>query len=138
MPAGAILADGQQIEQLVTNLVLNARDAIAPGGHIEVMVDPIHLTTSLTHILGTAPAGDYVRLRVRDNGHGMDPATVAQLFRPFFTTKDRGAGLGLTIVARIARRTNAAVLVDSAVGKGTTVDLYFPRLDAGESAIERR
>jgi two-component system, cell cycle sensor histidine kinase and response regulator CckA len=129
--AGAVRADGKQIEQVIINLVLNARDAIKVGGRVEVAVDPVRLTAPLTHALGTVPAGDYVRLRIRDDGCGMSPGTVAQLFRPFFTSKSRGAGLGLTIVARIARRTNAAVVVESIVGKGTTVDLYFPRLDAG-------
>jgi two-component system, cell cycle sensor histidine kinase and response regulator CckA len=128
--AGAVLADGKQIEQVIINLVLNARDAVPFGGRVEVSVDPVHLPAPLTHALGTAPAGDYVRLRIRDDGCGMTPDTVAQLFRPFFTTKSHGAGLGLTIVAHIARRTNAAVVVDSGMGTGTTVDLFFPRLDA--------
>ena len=128
--AGAVQADGEQIEQLIVNLLLNARDAAKVCGHIAVTVDSVRLTARLTHFLGTAPAGDYVRLRVRDDGHGMSPDTVAHLFRPFFTTKKRGTGLGLTIVARIARRSNAAVVVESAVGEGTTVDLLFPRLDA--------
>jgi signal transduction histidine kinase len=91
---------------------------------------------SLDHALGTAAAGAYVRLRIRDDGTGMAPETVAQLFRPFFTTKARGAGLGLTIVSRVAHKANAAVIVDSAAGKGTTVDVYFPRVGeaAGENA----
>lgn len=127
--AGAVVADAKQVEQLVINLVLNARDAIPVGGRVEVAVDRTRLDAPLTHGLGMAPAGDYVRLRVRDDGCGMGPDTVAQLFRPFFTTKGRGTGLGLTIVARVARRANAAVVVDSAPGAGTTFDLFFPRVD---------
>jgi two-component system cell cycle sensor histidine kinase/response regulator CckA len=131
--AGPVIADGKQIEQLLINLVLNSRDAIAAGGQVDLTVAPVRLTAPLKHALGTAPAGNYVRIRVHDNGCGMDPDTMAQLFRPFFTTKSGGAGLGLTIVSRVAHRTNAAVIVDSVVGQGTTVDLYFPRLslDAG-------
>jgi two-component system, cell cycle sensor histidine kinase and response regulator CckA len=128
--AGAVIADAKQIEQLVINLILNARDAIANGGRVEVSVDSATLTTPLSHALGTAPAGNYVRLRVRDDGYGMEASTLAQLFQPFFTTKG-GAGLGMTVVARVARKSNAAVIVDSAPGKGTTIDLYFPRLDPG-------
>ena len=125
-----ILADARHLEQLIINLILNARDALAVNGRVEIAIEPIRLTAPLEHILGTAAPGEYVRLRVRDNGRGMCPETVAQLFRPFFTTKDTGAGLGLTIVARIAAEANAAIGVDSAVGTGTTVDVYFPRLDA--------
>jgi two-component system cell cycle sensor histidine kinase/response regulator CckA len=134
--AGAVLADAGQVEQMIINLVLNARDAIAHGGRVAVTVEPLRLTVPLDHALGTAAAGAYVRLRIRDDGAGMTKETVAQLFRPFFTTKSRGAGLGLTIVSRVARKTNAAVIVDSAAGKGTTVDLYFPRVGAaaGENA----
>jgi two-component system cell cycle sensor histidine kinase/response regulator CckA len=129
--AGSIIADAEQVEQLIVNLVVNARDAVAGGGRVEVSVDAAPLTSPLTHALGTAPAGSYVRLRVRDEGCGMGPDAVAQLFRPFFTTKDGGTGLGMTVVARVARKTNAAVVVDSAPGAGTTIDLYFPRLDPG-------
>jgi signal transduction histidine kinase len=125
---GFVQADVKQVEQVVVNLVLNARDAVAPGGHVAVEVESARLTAPLTHALGTAAPGDYVLLRVRDNGCGMGPETLEQLFRPFFTTKGRGTGLGLTIVARIARASGAAVTVQSEVGRGTTFEVYFPRL----------
>jgi two-component system cell cycle sensor histidine kinase/response regulator CckA len=126
--AGVVLADASSVEQVLINLVLNARDATPGGGMVEVTVDPVRLTAALPHRLGTAPAGDYVRLRVRDEGHGMSPDVAARLFRPFFTTKPGGAGLGLTVVARVARKAIAAVVVDTAPGAGTTIDLLFPRL----------
>ena len=119
--AGAIIADAKLIEQLVINLLLNARDAIVGGGRVVVSVDPATLDAPLTHSLGTARAGAYVRLRIRDDGRGMGPDAVAQLFRPFFTTKGHGAGLGMTVIARVARKTNAAVVVNSAPGEGTSV-----------------
>jgi two-component system cell cycle sensor histidine kinase/response regulator CckA len=125
--AGAVVAEGNQIEQLVINLVLNARDAIAVGGQIEVAVEPVGLRERLTHAWGTVPAGDYLRLRVRDDGCGMEPEIVGRIFLPFLTTKG-GVGLGLTVVSRVARKANAAVVVDTAAGAGTTFDLYFPPL----------
>ena len=131
---GVVLADAKQIEQAIINLVLNARDAIAVGGRVEVAVEPVRLVEPMPYGArlgdgpGTVPAGEYVRLRVRDDGCGIGPDAFPRLFRPFFTTKPHGTGLGLTIVARIAHKAKAAVAVDSAPGAGTTVDLYFPRI----------
>jgi two-component system cell cycle sensor histidine kinase/response regulator CckA len=126
--AGPTLADARQIEQAVVSLVMNARDALPLGGGVEVSAEPVSLREPLEATFGRAPAGDYVRLRVRDGGCGMSAQTQAQLFRPFFSTKPTGAGLGLTIVARIAQQCGAAIVVQSEPGHGTTVDLYFPRL----------
>src|SRR5204863_7242942 len=106
----------------------NAREALPAGGHVEIAVEPARLTGSLDTALGEAPDGDYVCLRVCDDGCGMSAETKALLFRPFFTTKDRGTGLGLTIVARIARQCGAAVAVQSQPDRGTTFALYFPVL----------
>jgi two-component system cell cycle sensor histidine kinase/response regulator CckA len=135
--AGTVLADRRQVEQVVINLLLNARDAITGSGGVVIAVDPVRLAEPRTHVLGTAPAGDYVRLRVADDGRGMGPETLAQLFRPFFTTKDGGIGLGLTVVGRVAQRAAAAVLVDSAVRRGTIVDVLFPRLEMSAAKTER-
>jgi two-component system cell cycle sensor histidine kinase/response regulator CckA len=135
--AGTIEADARQVEQVVINLVLNARDAIAVSGRVQVSVEPVELPARLPHVLGTAPPGDYVRLRVQDDGCGMGPETLRQLFCPFFTTKVSGTGLGLTVVARVADKAGAAVLVDSVVGRGTTIDVLFPRLDVGPAAGQR-
>jgi two-component system cell cycle sensor histidine kinase/response regulator CckA len=123
-----VLADARQVEQALVNLALNARDALPTGGHVEIAVEPLRLTEPLDGSLGDAPDGDYVRVRVCDDGCGMNAETKAQLFRPFFTTKDRGTGLGLTIVARIARQCGAAITVESEPDRGTTFALYFPIL----------
>ncbi len=125
---GLILADASQVEQVVVNLVLNARDALTANGRIEVSVDPVRLIAPLEHALGTAPAGDYVRLRVRDTGAGLSAEARQKLFRPFFTTKPHGTGLGLAAVAGVARRCGAAVVVESEPGRDTTFDILFPRL----------
>jgi two-component system cell cycle sensor histidine kinase/response regulator CckA len=126
--AGMVLADARQVEQAVINLVLNARDALPVEGHVEVAVEPMRLTEPLAAVLGHAPPGEYVRLQVSDDGCGLTAEAKSQLFRPFFTTKTRGTGLGLVIVARAARQCGAAVTVHSAPGRGTTFDLHFPRL----------
>jgi two-component system, cell cycle sensor histidine kinase and response regulator CckA len=125
--AGATVADPRQIEQVLVNLVLNARDAMSAGGRVDVAVTPAQLDAPLTNALGTAPAGEYVRLQVRDTGAGMDQATRDRLFQPFFTTKPKGTGLGLAIVARIVGQIGGAVTVESAPGGGTAFDVYFPK-----------
>jgi signal transduction histidine kinase len=122
-----VAGDARRVEQAVVNLVLNARDAVAPGGRVAVTVAPARLGEPLEHALGTAPAGDYYALSVSDTGCGMDAAARAKLFRPFHTTKPGGTGLGLAIVARVARDCRAAVTVASEPGRGTTFTLYFPR-----------
>ena len=118
----AVLIDPHDLEQVLINLVINARDALPQGGTIDVSVD-------------RATAGDeYVRLRVRDNGVGMTADVQAHLFEPFFTTKEvgEGAGLGLAFVHGVARHAGGFVTVDSAPQQGTTVSLYLP--PAGGSA----
>jgi len=129
----SILVDRDDIEQVVLNLVLNARDALPSGGEIHIEVAPERLERPS----GERAPGEYARLRVRDNGTGMTPDVVAHLFEPFFTTKDvgEGTGLGLPFVHGIARQAGGFVTVDTAPGKGTTVSVYFPRaVDAAAAA----
>jgi PAS domain S-box-containing protein len=132
----AIKADPGQIEQVLMNLVVNARDAMPHGGT---------LTIETTGALIEAPAvvdrsfmalGRYVLLVVRDTGQGMDGETKAHLFEPFFTTKDagRGTGLGLSTVYGIVKQNGGYVFVDSEPACGTTFRLYFPRLPVTEIA----
>src|SRR5438552_4105558 len=125
-----IWADSRRIEQVVVNLVFNARDALRGAGRVTVAVEPVHFEVPQEHVLGTAPAGTYVALRVTDDGCGMDAAVRHHLFEPFFTTKDRGTGLGLAIVAHVAQECNAAITVDSTPNQGSTFTLYFPILAA--------
>jgi two-component system CheB/CheR fusion protein len=130
--AGAIRADRGQIEQVILNLVLNARDAMPGGGRISAAVMNAELGEALS-IVGQAPVppGRYVRLTLNDTGTGMSPEVQAHLFEPFFTTKPRGigTGLGLSTTYGIVQQSGAHILVESALGQGTTISIYFPRID---------
>ncbi len=131
----AVMADKTQIEQVLINLVTNAMQAIPGGsGRIDmradcVMLDPATVGTNASLIaLSAEHAGQTVRLMVRDNGPGMDAATVARIFEPFFTTKpvNEGTGLGLSVVHGIVESHGGAITVDSAPGAGTTFSVYLP------------
>jgi PAS domain S-box-containing protein len=128
--AGATLADPTQIHQVVLNLCANARDAIGTYGRIEVSLEGVVLAGDATF-----PAGRYVRLRVRDDGVGMAEETRLHLFEPFLTTKGPigGHGLGLAVVHGIVTGAGGDVRVESAPGRGSTFDVYFPRRDALEA-----
>ncbi len=114
---GRVKADPGQIQQVILNLVINARDAMAKGGR-------------LTLETANAPGGEGVTLTVRDTGCGMDAATQAHLFEPFFTTKPRGqgTGLGLSTVYGIVRQSGGTVAVESAPGRGTSFTIALPRI----------
>lgn len=120
---------------MVLNLASNARDAVSSYGRIEIAVEPLRLGGEIPGL----PAGRYVRLRVRDDGAGMDEATQARLFEPYMTTKGRsgGHGLGLAVVHAIVAAAGGAIQVESAPGRGSTFDVYLPRSEfsaAGEPA----
>jgi len=127
---GLIKADAGQIEQVLMNLVVNARDAMPNGGRITIATDSITLNDK--YFLGHEPVieGDYVVLEVRDTGFGMDEMTKAHVFEPFFTTKQpgKGTGLGLASVYAIVQQSGGYVSVSSELGRGTTFKLYFPRV----------
>jgi PAS domain S-box-containing protein len=130
-PCGApVEADGSQLEQVLINLVLNARDAMPEGGTVTVsttrMVERQWRDDSPCHGLGRV-----VRLRVEDDGFGMDEETQKQMFTPFFTTKPagRGTGLGLAIVQSVVRKSGGCVEVSSSPRRGTTVDVFLPDAD---------
>jgi PAS domain S-box-containing protein len=119
---GSIFADAGQVGQVVMNLVLNARDAIGPGGRIALTTRDLD-----------GPGGQRVALAVTDDGHGMTPEVRARIFEPFFTTRtDRqgtqGTGLGLSTVQRIVTEAGGSIEVESAPGQGTTVTVSFPRV----------
>jgi two-component system cell cycle sensor histidine kinase/response regulator CckA len=124
----AIVGDAHDVEQIVLNLVLNARDALSEGGTIQVEVDRLHVDSWNAPKNVVAESGDYVRLRVRDDGTGMTAEVQEHLFEPFFTTKEvgQGTGLGLAFVHGIARQAGGFVTIDTASGKGTTVAVYLP------------
>lgn len=125
-PGSDVRVDPSAVEQMVTNLVTNARDATPGGGTIRVTVARVvHAGSTPTWL----PAGAYVRLDVVDTGVGMDDATRARATEPFFTTKPAGAGtgLGLSMVYGLAKQQRGFVDIESAPGAGTTVTLYFPQ-----------
>ncbi|WP_026849736.1 hybrid sensor histidine kinase/response regulator [Gemmatimonas phototrophica] len=121
-------ADVGQIEQLLVNLVKNARDAGTRDGHIRVSLTRHTLDTANAVGDRVLPAGEYVVLSVRDTGTGISSATLEQLFEPFFTTKEvnEGSGLGLAVVQGIVGRHNGAIAVSSVEGEGTTFSAWFP------------
>lgn len=123
-------ADPVQVEQVLMNLVVNARDAMPKGGRITISTFNVQIDGK--HIGSHPPAhpGSYVQLSVSDTGSGMDEATLSRLFEPFYTTKEmgRGTGLGLSIVYGIVRQSNGHILVHSDPGEGSRFDVYLPRL----------
>jgi PAS domain S-box-containing protein len=131
-----IMADSGQVEQVVLNLVVNARDAMPDGGRVTVRVEEVELdeTAALAFIEGKP--GMYARLGVADTGTGIDEATRAKLFEPFFTTKEhgKGTGLGLSIVYGIVRQSSGYITVVSEPGRGATFLIYFPIAAAPQPA----
>jgi len=121
--------DVSQLEASVLNLAVNARDAMPHGGRLVIEVDNSHLDHDYAALFPDATPGEYVMLRVRDNGHGMDAATLARVFEPFFTTKQvgRGTGLGLSMVHGFVKQSGGHVLIDSVEGGGTSITMMFPR-----------
>ncbi len=134
-----LAADRSQAEQILMNLIVNARDAMPEGGTIEIRTRAVTIEDpEEAKRLDLAP-GQYVRLSVRDEGHGMDEATRARIFEPFFTTKEpgRGTGLGLTSVYGIVKSCGGAIRVQSAPGAGATFEVDLPASVSAGAAIAR-
>ncbi len=127
-----VRADRGQLEQVVMNLVVNARDAMANGGTLTIETAPAELTRSPIHHVEPLPPGPYARLSVVDTGGGMDRETQAHIFEPFFTTKEegKGSGLGLSTVFGIVTQSGGGIDVTSRVGQGTRFDIFLPRIAA--------
>jgi len=126
---GAIEADPTQIEQVLVNLAVNARDAMPDGGRLLIEAENIELDEEYAYMHPDTEAGHYVRVKVSDTGVGMDQETLDRIFEPFFTTKNDGTGLGLATVYGIVTGAGGRIDVYSEVGFGTTVKIHLPTTD---------
>jgi len=135
--AGSVMADPRQVEQVVTSLVANARDAMPGGGRLSVEVSNAEVTGSEAGIRLAADPGPCVMLAVADNGTGMDEATQARIFDPFFSTKGVGAGsgLGLSAVFGIVQQAGGGIALTSAPGQGSTFRVYLPRVPVAAAPV---
>lgn len=134
-----VRADKRQLEQVLMNLVVNARDAMPQGGEIRIETEVIHLDDALERDRATLPPGEYVTVKVRDEGVGIAADKIQKVFEPFYTTKrtGEGTGLGLSTAYGIIKQTGGYIFVDSVEGQGTEFVIYFP-VHADRPHVEAR
>lgn len=136
-PLGSVWVDLVQMEQVLMNLAVNARDAMPNGGELIIETENIYLDETYIGQQGPAKPGHYVQFTVSDTGCGMDAATQAQIFEPFFTTKEpgKGTGLGLATVWGAIKQSNGYISVYSYIGRGTTFKIFLPRIDKAAEGL---
>jgi signal transduction histidine kinase/CheY-like chemotaxis protein len=135
---GRVKTDAAQMEQVIMNLIFNARDAMPAGGDLTVTTVNTHLDEAWVRRYPEVRPGPHVVLAVRDTGHGMDEDIQARMFDPFFTTKDKskGTGLGLSTVYGTVNQSGGCITVSSKPGKGTTIQIYLPRVEETIQTVE--
>ncbi len=133
-----IRADRRQFEQVIVNLVVNARDAMPEGGEIEIETRSVFRKEELARDRALVPPGEYVMIRFCDHGTGIPPEVLPKIFEPFFTTKraGEGTGLGLSTVYGIVKQSGGFIFADSTPGEGTCFTLYFPAHEAPDEPFE--
>ena len=135
-----IRADKRQLEQVLMNLVVNARDAMPAGGEIRIVTEVTTLDQPLERDRVSVPAGRYVTVQVHDDGTGIPKDKLQKVFEPFFTTKrtGEGTGLGLSTAYGIVKQTGGFIFIDSELGRGTCFTLYFPVLEGQPTAVAKK
>jgi len=128
---GRVRVDPGQVEQILMNLVVNARDAMPDGGRIAIRTKRVEVDRPIARHSWFVKPGPYLALSVSDTGHGMEEETISRIFEPFFTTKEegKGSGLGLSTVYGIIRQAGGDITVESRIGRGSTFTVYLPQHD---------